>query len=171
MIFLCAFLTIISIGLVLCIIYVNDYNKLNTLRIKIDNSNNKITECLKEKHELMNKLCTQIKKVVKKKDYLKDFSALKNKNLSNYELDAELIKHLETMKKFKEDYKELNTKDINDILENIKELDQTITANKRFFNKNNNNLIKILKGHIKLVAKINKIYVKTSYETKEPVKD
>ena len=137
----------------------------------MDNANEKITNDLKEKHDLMNKLYVQIKKVVKKKDYLKDFNSLKNQKLTNYELDKELAMHLETMKTFKEDYKELNTDVYNEILEQIKIVDQDIIASKKFFNKNNNNLIKQLKGYTKIVAKINHINVKTSYEIKEPKKD
>jgi len=171
MIILCISLSLITIGLILGILYVSDYNKLNMVKTKIDNANEKIKESLKEKQNLMNKLYAQIKKVVKKKDYLKEFNALKNKNLSTYELDKELSIHLTTMKTFKDDYKELNNDSFNEILESIKEIDQVITASKKFFNKNNNNLIKLLKGHTKIVAKITGINVKTSYETKEPIKD
>ena len=137
----------------------------------MDKANDKITEDLKQKHELMNKLYTQIKKVIKKKDYLKDFNSLKNQKLTNYELDKELSSHLETMKAVQEDYKELKNADFETILQEIKELDQDIVASKKFFNKNNNCLIKSLKGYTKIVAKINHINVKTSYEIKEPKKD
>lgn len=164
-------LIMIIIVLVLSIFYLLSYNKLSIIKIKMDNANEKITNDLKDKHELMNKLYDQIKKVVKKKDYLKDFSSLKNQKLSNYDLDKELATHLDTMKNFKEDYKELNTDEFNEILQQIKEIDQDITASKKFFNKNNNSLIKQLKGYVKIIAKINHISVKTSYEIKEPTKD
>ncbi|MBE6148886.1 MAG: LemA family protein [Firmicutes bacterium] len=164
-------LLLIAIIVTIAIFYFNAYNKINVIKIKMDNANDKITNDLKEKHELMNKLYSQIKKIVKKKDYLKDFNSLKNQKLSNYELDKELASHLETMKNFKEDYKDLNNDDFNDTLQTIKEIDQNITASKKFFNKNNNSLIKQLKGYTKIVAKINHISVKTSYEIKEPKKD
>lgn len=169
--FLLIILLLIAVIVTISIFYFNAYNKLNILKIKMDNANDKITKDLKDKYELMNKLYSMIKKVIKKKDYLKDFNALKNQKLSNYELDKELALHLETMKNFKDDYKELNTDEFNDTLQQIKEIDQDITASKKFFNKNNNSLIKQLKGYTKIVAKINHINVKTSYEIKEPMKD
>ena len=168
---LCILLLIVSIILIMSIFYFNAYNKIYVIKVKMDNSNDKITKDLEEKHQIMIKLYSEIKKVVKKKDYLKDFNTLKNQKLTNYELDKELAIHLDTMKNFKEDYKELNTDEFNNNLQKIKELDQDITASKKFFNKNNNLLIKQLKGYIKIVAKINHISVKTSYEIKEPKKD
>ena len=168
---LCIILLIITLVLIVSIYYFNAYNKINIIKIKMDSANEKIKNKLDEKQELMNKLYTLIKKVVKKKDYLKDFNALKNQKLTTYELDKELSIHLETMKTFQEDYKELKTDEFDNILEQLKEIDQDIMASKKFFNKNNNSLIKQLKGYIKLVAKINNISVKTSYEIKEPKKD
>lgn len=168
---LCIILILIIIGLIATILYFIAYNKLIVLKIKMDNANEKISESLKNKHELMNKLYEEIKKVVKKKDYLKDFNSLKKQKLNNYELDKELTIHLETMKNFKEDYKELNNDTFNEILQDIKELDQDIMASKKFFNKNNNSLMKLLTGYTKIVAKAQKITVKNSYEIKEPKKD
>ena len=150
--------------------YISAYNKINVYKIKMDTANNIITESLQKKLKLMNSLSTLIKKVIKKKDYLKEFNSLQNKELSNYELDIELNTHLTTMIAFKEDYKELKTEEFNQIIEEIKELDQTIAANKKFFNKNNNWLIKNLKGYIKVVAKLNNISIKNSFEIKEPKK-
>ena len=135
----------------------------------MNNANDNITSLLKEKYSLMQKLYEIIKKNIKKKDYLKDFSALSKQNLSNYELDAELNTHLKTMTDLKEDYKSLNNKEYNDLLKQAKKIDQDIVANKKFFNKNNNLLIKTLHGYKKVVAKLLNINVKTSYEIKKPI--
>lgn len=170
MVILCLVLLLIIIVITLSIMYISAYNKINVYKIKMDTANNIITESLQKKLKLMNSLSTLIKKVIKKKDYLKEFNSLQNKELSNYELDIELNTHLTTMIAFKEDYKELKTEEFNQIIEEIKELDQTIAANKKFFNKNNNWLIKNLKGYIKVVAKLNNISIKNSFEIKEPKK-
>ena len=167
--FLIIILILILISVIIAIFYYNAYSNLNDIRIKIDNANKNIMEKLDKKYELMKLLHTQIKKVLKKKDYFKDFNSLKEKNLSSYELDSELANNLETMKNLKEDYKQLNTDDYNNILLQIKEIDQEITANKKYFNKNNNKLMKSLRGYHKIVAKIHNINVKTSYEIKEPI--
>lgn len=167
--FLIALLVIILLIVIVSIFYFEAYGTLNDIRIKMNNANDNITSLLKEKYSLMQKLYEIIKKNIKKKDYLKDFSALSKQNLSNYELDAELNTHLKTMTDLKEDYKSLNNKEYNDLLKQAKKIDQDIVANKKFFNKNNNLLIKTLHGYKKVVAKLLKINVKTSYEIKKPI--
>lgn len=161
------FLIIVIMGTCL-ILFFTAYNKISVVKIKMDNADNIIAENLNKKHELMDNLYTSIKKVVKKKDYLKDFNSLKEKNLNNYEMDKELSEHLVTMIQMKEDYKALNNKEYNATLSQIRQIDQIIRANKVFFNKNNNSLFKQMKGYTKIVAKLVKINVRNSYEIKEP---
>ena len=157
--------------MILTILYFEAYNRLIDIKIKMNNANDNITNLLKEKYELMKSLYDIIKKNIKKKDYLKEFNALSNQKLSNYELDSELSNHLKTMIDLKEDYKSLNNKEYNDILKKIKKIDQDIVASKKFFNKNNNLLVKTLHGYTKVVAKILNISIKTSYEIKKPNND
>lgn len=137
----------------------------------MDNANKIIEENLQKKLDSMNQLYTQIKKVIKKKDYLKDFNNLRSKKLNNYDLDSALNENLKIMLDFKDDYKALNNEEFNSNLQTINEIDQIIIANKKYYNKNNNLLVKSLKGYTKVVAKLNKIVVKTSYELKESKKD
>lgn len=165
---ICFFILIIIIGICL-ILYFTAYNRLSIIQIKMDNSNNIIADNLAKKHELMDKLYEKIKSVVTSKDYLKGFNKLKEKKLNNYELDKELNEYLQTMITLKEDNKKLDNKTFNKTLNEIKQIDQIIRANKVFFNKNNNDLFKQMKGYTKIVAKIAKISVKNSYEIKEPV--
>lgn len=162
-------LTIIIVSL--AIVYVLSYSKLIETKIKLESANNNIEEALSKKHSLMNKLYTLIKKVVKKKDYLKEFNSLKNKKSNIYEFDSKLTEFYDTMKQIKDDYKRLNTKEYNAILKEINELDQQIMANKKYFNKNNNVLIKQLKSYHQLVAKIHGIKVRNSYDIKDIIKE
>jgi len=166
--FLLVLLFMVTVILVLVLIYYNSYNSLLILKIKMDNAEEIITNKLKEKHKLMSMLSEKIKKVIKKKDYLKEFNALKINKLTNYELDKILSEQLITMINIKEDHKELDNDEYNNLLSDIKYIDQTIMANKKYFNKNNNILIKQLNGINKIVAQISKITIKNSYETKEP---
>jgi hypothetical protein len=160
-------LVIILIFLIAAIFYYASYEKLTSIKIKMDNANGNITNLLKEKYEIMKKLYETIKKNVKKKDYLKNFNSLAKKNLTNYELDNELDTYLKTMMELKDDYKVLNNKDNNALFKKIKSIDQDITANKKFFNKNNNLLIKTLTGYNKIVGRLLNINIKTSYEIKK----
>jgi len=162
---------IIIIIVVIALFYVISFNKLSIIKIKMDNAEDNIKNRLKSKEEQMKKLAGMIKKVVKKKDYLKDFNSIAKERLDIHELDARLASNFELMKEIQSDYKRLKTEEYYTTIDNIEEIDQEILANKKYFNKNNNLLIKQLKGYHKIVAKINHITVKTSYETKEPKRD
>ena len=159
-------LVFITIILALAIIYFNGYNKLSIIKAKMDSANDIISKSLKDKQKLMNELYILIKKVIKKKDYLKDFNSLNNKKLTNYELDIELNNNLKIMKELKEDNKELNTNEYNEILTKIEAKDEILIANKKYYNKNNNLLSKTINGYLKIIAKINHIKIQTSYELK-----
>lgn len=164
--FLIILLVFITIILALSIIYFNGYNKLSIIKAKMDSANDIISKTLKDKQKLMNELYILIKKVIKKKDYLKDFNSLNNKKLTNYELDIELNNNLKIMKELKEDNKELNTNEYNEILTKIEAKDEILIANKKYYNKNNNLLSKTINGYLKIIAKINHIKIQTSYELK-----
>ena len=159
-------LVFITIIFALSIIYFNGYNKLSIIKAKMDSANDIISKSLKDKQKLMNELYILIKKVIKKKDYLKDFNSLNNKKLTNYELDIELNNNLKIMKELKEDNKELNTNEYNEILTKIEAKDEILIANKKYYNKNNNLLSKTINGYLKIIAKINHIKIQTSYELK-----
>lgn len=159
-------LIFITIILALAIIYFNGYNKLSIIKAKMDSANDIISKTLKDKQKLMNELYILIKKVIKKKDYLKDFNSLNNKKLTNYELDIELNNNLKIMKELKEDNKELNTNEYNEILTKIEAKDEILIANKKYYNKNNNLLSKTINGYLKIIAKINHVKIQTSYELK-----
>ena len=74
-------LIIISIGFGISIVYFIGYNKISIIKAKMDAANDIITKSLKDKKEIMNELYDKYKKVLKKKDYLKDFANLKNKKI------------------------------------------------------------------------------------------
>lgn len=165
------FLIIIIIALILMIMYISAHNVLSDISYKIKTCDDNIKEALNQKHELMKKLAEMIKKVCKKKDYLKDFSEIEKHNYNNYDLDKELDEAFNLMLSIQDDYKSLKTDEFNNIVEKINDLDQNIIANKKFFNKNNNKLIKELKGYYKEVAKLSKIKIKPSYEIKKEPKE
>ncbi len=159
-------LIIISIIFGGSIIYFMGYNKISIIKAKMDAANEIITKSLKDKKKLMDELYDKYKKVLKKKDYLKDFANLKDKKINNYNLDIELNNFLKTMIDLKEDNKDLNTEEINEVFDKIDNINEVLFANKTYYNKNNNLLMKTIKGYIKVIAKINNIKVQTSYETK-----
>lgn len=164
-------LSLIIIILTVMILYLSAFNKLSEINYKITESENNIKNSLNQKYELMQKLEESIKKVCRKKDYLKDFNEIAKHNYNNHDLDNALDESLKTMIQIQEDHKSLKTDEFNNTLKDIKKIDQNIIANKKFFNKNNNALIKNLKGYYKIVAKYTNITIKNSYEIKKEPKE
>lgn len=143
-------------------------SKITNINIKMTKAENNIGDLLKQKYELMNKCYQIIKKNIHKKDYFKDFSELKIDKLSDHDLDEELEKHFDIMREIRDAYKSLKTEEYSSLIIKIDEINENIYANKIFFNKYNDVLIKELKGINKIVATFLKIKVRTSYEIKEP---
>ena len=74
-------LLIVILGL-LAIIYATIYNNLVNYKLKIDKAEGIIDESLRQKYDLIAKLNIAIKKVVTKKDYLKEY--LESQIISDY---------------------------------------------------------------------------------------
>ena len=82
-------LLIIILG-ILAIIYATIYNNLVSYKLKIEKAEGIIDESLRQKYDIIAKLNIAIKKVVTKKDYLKEYIDLKDKRITNYDLDRKL---------------------------------------------------------------------------------
>jgi|GEM_PF-1894950 len=167
--FYCIFLILVVIIISLLIIYFSLYNKLIIYKIKIDISDDNISSLLKQKKKKMEDLIVIIQKIIKKKNYFKEFTSNKNNKLNNIDYDKFLNEHYLTMLTLKEDNKSLNKAEANKLFLELNLINQNLIANKKFFNKSNNELMKQLRGCCaKIVSKINNITVKNSYELKEP---
>lgn len=171
MVYVFIILLIVTLLLGCCILFINIENDLSLIDIKLKKSSENIEKLLSKKQESMNKAYKIIKKNIKKKDYLKDFSELKKDKLSLSEFDNELNKYLEIMISIKDDYKSLNTKEYKNVLKEINEIDEEIIANEKYSNKNSIILIKKLKGIYKIVAKFKKFKNYDVYEIKEPINE
>ena len=101
---------IIVIG-ILAIVYATIYNNLVSYKLKIEKAEGIIDESLRQKYDIISKLNIAIKKVVTKKDYLKEYIDLKDKRISNYELDRKLTEAYNLILEVKNDHEELNTKE------------------------------------------------------------
>lgn len=163
------FLTIIIILGVLGIIYVNAYNKLQYLKTKVEQAENIADESLRNKYDNIVKINTVIQKNLKsKKEYLKDYINLKDKKISNFELDRELVEAMTIIKTLINDYDKLeNNHEIQDILYEIKNIDEKLSAAKTYYNKNtteSNELIRKFPSVV--VAKIHKFKTKPYFDGK-----
>ena len=159
-------LLIIILG-VLAILYVITYNNLVNYKLKIEKAEGIIDETLRQKYDLIAKMNIAIKKVVTKKDYLKDYIDLKDKRISNYELDRKLTEAMNIIIEVKNDYNELNTKEFNDDIKEINTLNETLASCKSYYNKNTSELNKIIrKFPSNVVAKIHRYKIKPFFDGK-----
>lgn len=143
------------------------YNDLVSYKIKIEKAEGIIDESLRKKYDIIMEMNIAIKKVVTKKDYLKDYTELKNKKISNYEMDRKLIEATNIILEVKNDYKELDTKDFNKHIKEINKLNETLVSCKNYYNKNTSELNKIIrKFPSNIIAKIHKFKIKPFFDGK-----
>lgn len=163
------FLTIIIILGIVGIVYINAYNKLQYLKTKVEQAENIADESLRNKYDNIVKINTIIQKTLKsKKEYLKEYIDLKDKKISNFELDRELIEAMTIIKTLINDYEKLeNNHEIQDVLYEIKNIDEKLSAAKTYYNKNtteSNELIRKFPSVV--VAKIHKFKTKPYFDGK-----
>lgn len=159
-------LLIIVIGLI-AILYVITYNSLVEYKIKIEKAESIIDDSLRQKYDIIAKLNVLIKKVVTKKDYLKEYIELKEKRISNYELDRKLTEAVNIIFEVKNDYSELDKKDFNKELKDIDNIDETLISGKNYYNKYTSDLNKkIQKFPTNIVAKIHRYKIKPFFDGK-----
>ena len=157
---------IIIIGMI-SLLYVITYNDLVSYKIRIEKAEGIIDEKLREKYDLIAKMNINIKKVVNKKDYLKDYIELKDKRISNYEMDRKLTEAMNIILEVKNDYSELNNKEFNDNFKKIEEINETLISCKTYYNKNTYEINKIIrKFPSNIVAKIHRYKIKPFFDGK-----
>lgn len=159
-------LLIIILGTI-AIFYVITYNNLVNYKIKIEKAEGIIDESLRQKYDLIAKMNLAIKKVVTKKDYLKDYIDLKDKRISNYELDRKLTEAMNIILEVKNDFEELNTKEFNSDLKEVNVINETLISCKNYYNKNTTELNQLIrKFPSNIVAKIHRYKIKPFFDGK-----
>ncbi len=160
-------LIIIIIASLLIIMYATIYNNLVSYKLKIEKAEGIIDESLRKKYDIICKLNIPIKKVVTKKDYLKEYIDLKEKRISNYELDRKLTEAHNIILEVKNDHEKLDAKEFNKSLKEIDKLNETLTSSKIYYNKNTGELNKLIrKFPTNIIAKIHGYKIKPFFDGK-----
>ncbi len=151
----------------LAIVYAIIYNNLVTIKIKIDKAEGIIDESLRQKYDLICKMNTAIKKATDKKDYLKDYIDLKDKRISNYEMDRKLTEAYNIILEVKSDHSALDTKDFNKEIKEMEAINETLASSKIYYNKNTSDINAIIKKFpSNIVAKIHGYKIKPFFDGK-----
>ena len=149
------------------IMYIITHNKLHYYKVRIDVAENIIDEALRKKYDLLCDLNIDIKKVIKDKDYLKEFVDYKNHRLTNYETDRKLVEGFNLINELKGDHKKLGTKKFENKLKQLQPINEELESGKNYFNKNTTKMnMLIRKFTTNVVAKRHKFKIKPYFDNK-----
>ncbi|MDD2489886.1 MAG: LemA family protein [Bacilli bacterium] len=164
-------LLIIIITSILLIIFLLIYNHFQTYIIKINIAENNIDNTLREKFDFLAKGINIIADKTIKTEKEKELNELKEMKISNFELDRELVKVFNNYITIKEEQIK-NIKNFNELLNELKETDEQLTAYKGYYNKNiikYNKMVKMFPSNI--VSKIARLEEKPFYDGKDMTDD
>ena len=167
---------VLSIILIMIIIlasggiyYVVYFNKLNDLKTKIMEAESIIDENLRIKYETLIRISNSLKKHMKSdKNYFKEFEKLRDINISNFDMDRKLNEGFTLILKMIDDLNLNNDEDLNKEIDNIRRLDEKLTATKNYYNKNTSleNAI-IRKFPTNFIARIHNFKLKLFFDGKD----
>ena len=166
-------LIIIFIGFII-IQYIFNYNKIQSINIKINESENIIDNEIRNKYDLIIRSSNIINKLLKKEiSYFKDLDNLKNTNISNFDMDRKIKEGENIVYKVKNDYKSLeDNEEFNDILNKLKDSNEILEASKAFYNKYTTEInLLIKKFPTNIISKIHKIKLRNYFDGKNMFDD
>lgn len=170
-------LLLICIIIVICIIigiYITLYNKIQDYIIKINEVESIIDTNLRSKYDNINKCVSIIKgnDIINKeldKNMFEEIVRLRNRKISNFDLDRKLIDATNQFTTLKEKYQDLKEdKEVIEISKKIEELDEKLEVNRDYYNNNiaeYNKLVKLFPTNI--IAKIHKFDEKLFFDKKD----
>ena len=151
------------------IYYVIYFNKLNDLKTKVMEAESIIDENLRIKYETLIRISNSLKKHMKSdKNYFKEYEKLRDINISNFDMDRKLNEGFTLILKMMDDLSLNDNEELIKEIDNIKRLDEKLTATKNYYNKNTSleNAI-IRKFPTNIVAKIHKFKLKLFFDGKD----
>ena len=162
--------TIAAVIAIFAIIYVYIYNRLQDYKLKIDEAESILDENLRNKYDKVYALQTVVLKMskVSEKEF-QDLDNIKTEEISNFDLDRKVIEVYSKLETIINDYEKIqNNKEVIDLLNEIKKLNEKIDSAKLFYNKyiNESNSM-VRKFPSNLIAKIHKIKIKNFFDNKD----
>lgn len=170
-------LLLICIIIIICLIsgiYIYLYNRIQDYIIKINEVESIIDTNLRGKYDNINKCVTIIRSdesISKKldKNIFEEVVKLRNRKISNFDLDRKLIDANNQFIALKQKYEQLNTnEEIKEITKKIEDFDEKLEINREYYNRNiaeYNKLVMVFPTNI--VAKICKYKEKLFFDRKD----
>ena len=150
--------------------YIFIYNKMQYLKTKIEQAEGLIDEALRERYDILVRANDIIKSSLSdKKDYFKEYVELKDKQVSNFEMDRKLKEAFRVLEKLMDDYEELDkNEDLKNITKTIKETDEKIVAATSYYNSHMTELNALVrKFPSNIVGRIHGFKVSTYFDGKD----
>lgn len=169
MLWLSILLIIVIIICFIGIYYAISFNTLNDLKTKIHEAEVIIDEALRNKYDTLMRVSNHIRKHMESnKNYFKEYEKLKDANMTNFDMDRKLNEGYTLILKMIDDLKLNEDEEINGELEQIKRLDEKLTAAKNYYNKNTSEENAIVrKFPTNIIAKIHGFKVKLFFDGKD----
>lgn len=168
--FLTIFLILIIVIGIFFIVYIVYYNKMQFLKTKIEQAEGIIDETLRQRYDLLVRANDIIKSALKdNKEYFKDQLSIKNREVTNFEMDRTLKEGFSILNKLIDDYPALQkNKEMKEIMETIKATNERITATTSYFNKYTNEL----NGYVRqfpsnVIGKMHKFKIQPFFDKKD----
>lgn len=163
-------LFILIIIFLLTMFFITIYNKFQDSIIKINEVEGKIDENLRKKFDILIEMNSIIKKTIKtKKELIDNLEKLRNKNISSFEMDRDLIKAFQKIDFVYKQYNELHSiSELNKLLYDVEEIDDELKAYRKYYNENivNYNVL-VKKAPYSLIGLIFKYKEKSFFDGKD----
>ena len=168
MLWLSIFLIIVIIVSLIGIYYAISFNTLNDLKTKIDEAESIIDEALRTKYDTLIRISNRIRSFMENnKNYFREYEKLKDTNITNFDMDRKLNEGYTLILKMVEDLK-IDDEELNQELDQIKRLDEKLTAAKNYYNKNTSEENAIVrKFPTNMIARIHGFKVKLFFDGKD----
>lgn len=164
------FLIIVIILGIFGIIYVTNFNRLQYIKTKIEQSEGIIDEVLRKRYDIVVRTSDIVKNNLKeKREYFKEYLALKDEKLSNFEMDRKLKEACNIILNLRNDYPILQKHEgIQEIFLELKDTDEKLSASIAYYNRYTNQLNELIrKFPSNVIASFHHFHVKPFFDGKD----
>ncbi len=161
------FLSLIVFFGIIAILYLIIYNKIQKIKIRIDEAETIIDDKLRFRYDQMLKASEIIFKDLNK-EYFKDLESLKNKKISNFDMDRKITESISLYETLKNDNRKLeDSNDLKEVDLNLKTSEEKLEAAKAYFNMNTSKLNELVRTFPAIiVARIHNVKIRPYFDGK-----
>lgn len=168
------FLALIIILGICGIMYIYLYNSMQYLKTKIEQAESLIDDTLRDRYDILMRANDIIKSSLNNnKEYFKEYISLKDKDITNFELDRKLKEAFNLVYKLVDDNESLqNNDELKKVFKEIKLSNEKIAATTKYYNKNMTDLNTLVrKFPSNIISKIHGFKVSPYFDGKDLTDD